>query len=107
MPGRGASTRPLPSGRDDSPDSRQRYRYFVEFRRDFVQVSQAKKVISSAMAIEKEFTHLSADGPPSDGDGWIAQHLNAQGASDDASKFTAANGRKPPMTGRRLHRFVA
>jgi creatinine amidohydrolase len=77
----------------------------LEFRRDLVQMSKANNVISSALAIEKEFTHLSADSPH--GDGWIAQHLNADGASGDASKSTAANGRKPPMTGRRIHRFVA
>jgi creatinine amidohydrolase len=76
----------------------------LEFRRDLVHMSKAKNVISSAMAIAKEFTHLSTDGPH--GDGPIAQHLDAAGASGDAAKSTAANARKPPMTGRRLHRLL-
>jgi creatinine amidohydrolase len=64
----------------------------LQFRPDLVRMVDAKNFVSSAIAMEKEFTHLSADGKH--GFGWIAQDLNAEGAVGDASKATADKGRK-------------
>ncbi|HEY2526450.1 MAG TPA: creatininase family protein [Xanthobacteraceae bacterium] len=64
----------------------------LEFRPDLVKISEAKNFVSSAIAMETEFTHLSADG--AHGYGWIAQDLNAEGAIGDASKATATKGQK-------------
>ncbi len=64
----------------------------LEFRPDLVRMAQAKNFVSSAIAVEQEFTHLSADGAHAFG--WIAQDLNPEGAVGDASKATAAKGRK-------------
>lgn len=63
----------------------------LEFRPDLVSMADAKNFISSAIAMEQEFTHLSADGTHAFG--WIAQDLNAEGAVGDASKATAEKGR--------------
>jgi creatinine amidohydrolase len=65
----------------------------LKFRRDLVEMSKAKNFVASAMAIEKEFTHLSANGPH--GHGWIAPHLNARGAGGDASKAAAVDEKWP------------
>ena len=64
----------------------------LEFRPDLVRMADAKNFISSAIAMEKEFKKLSADGTHAFG--WIAQDLNAEGAVGDASKATAAKGKK-------------
>jgi creatinine amidohydrolase len=64
----------------------------LEFRPDLVSMSEAKNFVSAAVAIENEFTHLSADGAHAFG--WIAQDLNAEGAVGDASKAAAAKGQK-------------
>jgi len=64
----------------------------LQFRPDLVHMADAKNFVSSAIAIEKEFKKLSADGTHAFG--WIAQDLNADGAVGDASKATAAKGQK-------------
>jgi len=64
----------------------------LSFRQDLVHMSEARNFVSSAIAIEKEFSHLSADGTHAFG--WIAQDLNHEGAVGDASKATADKGRK-------------
>jgi creatinine amidohydrolase len=64
----------------------------LEFRPDLVRMADAKNFVSSAIAMEKEFRKLSADGAHAFG--WIAQDLNAEGAVGDASKATAAKGKK-------------
>jgi len=64
----------------------------LEFRPDLVRMADAKNFVSSAIAMEKEFKKLSADGTHAFG--WIAQDLNAEGAVGDASKATAAKGKK-------------
>jgi creatinine amidohydrolase len=55
-------------------------------------MADARNFVSSAIAMEKEFKKLSADGTHAFG--WIAQDLNAEGAVGDASKATAAKGKK-------------
>lgn len=62
----------------------------LEFRPDLVRMTDAKNFVSSAIAMEKEFIHLSADGAHAFG--WIAQDLCAEGAVGDASKATARKG---------------
>lgn len=62
----------------------------LAFRPDLVNMAKAANFVSSAVAMEQEFTHLTADG--SHAFGWIAQDLNAAGAVGDASKATAAKG---------------
>ena len=64
----------------------------LAFRPDLVSMAEAKNFVSSAIAMENEFTHLSADGRHAYG--WIAQDLNAEGAVGDASKATAGKGRR-------------
>jgi len=64
----------------------------LEFRPDLVRMSDAKNFVSSAIAMEKEFKKLSADGTHAFG--WIAQDLHAEGAVGDASNATAAKGNK-------------
>ena len=78
----------------------------LEFRPDLVSMADAKNFVSSAIAMEKEFKNLSADGTHAFG--WIAQDLNVEGAVGDASKATAAKGTKNRRTsGRGIHRPVA
>jgi creatinine amidohydrolase len=57
-----------------------------------VSMDQAKNFVSSAIAMEKEFAYLGVVGTHAFG--WIAQDLNAEGAVGDASKATAAKGKK-------------
>lgn len=64
----------------------------LDFRPDLVRKDKARNFVSSALAMEQEFTHLSADGVHAFG--WIAQDLNAEGAVGDASKAAAAKGRQ-------------
>jgi creatinine amidohydrolase len=64
----------------------------LNFRPDLVNMAEAKNFVSSAIAMEKEFTHLTPDG--AHGFGWIAQDLNAEGAVGDAGKATAEKGKK-------------
>jgi creatinine amidohydrolase len=64
----------------------------LEFRPELVRMAAAKNFVSSAIAMEQEFTHLSADGVHAFG--WIAQDLNAEGAVGDATKATAEKGRR-------------
>lgn len=64
----------------------------LEFRPDLVRMAEAKNFVSSAIAMEKEFKQLSADGKHAFG--WIAQDLNVEGAVGDASKATAAKGKR-------------
>jgi creatinine amidohydrolase len=62
------------------------------FRPELVKMDKAKNFVSSAVAMEKEFTHLGPTG--SHAFGWIAQDLNAEGGVGDASKGTAEKGLK-------------
>jgi len=62
----------------------------LSFRRELVNMDMAKNFVSSAIAMEKEFSHLGPTGPQAFG--WIAQDLNAEGAVGDASKATAGKG---------------
>jgi creatinine amidohydrolase len=64
----------------------------LEFRPDLVNMSSAKNFVSSAIAMEKEFKHLSPTGAHTFG--WIAQDLNVEGAVGNASNATADKGRK-------------
>lgn len=64
----------------------------LHFRPDLVRMAKAKNFVSSAIAMENEFTHLRPTGPH--GFGWIAQDLNPDGAVGDASIATAEKGRQ-------------
>jgi creatinine amidohydrolase len=64
----------------------------LSFRPDLVSMDKAKNFVSSAIAMEQEFTHLGPTG--SHAFGWIAQDLNAEGAVGDASKATAEKGKQ-------------
>ena len=63
----------------------------LDFRQDLVRMDKAKNFVSTAVAMEKEFRHLSPTGTHSFG--WIAQDLNPDGAVGDASIGTAEKGR--------------
>lgn len=62
------------------------------FRQDLVSMNKATNFISSAIAMEHEFTHLGPTGTHAFG--WIAQDLNGEGAVGDATKATVEKGRK-------------
>jgi creatinine amidohydrolase len=64
----------------------------LHFRPDLVRMDKARNFVSSAIAIEQEFTHLRANGPHAFG--WIAQDLNADGPVGNATVATAEKGRK-------------
>lgn len=64
----------------------------LSFRQDLVHMAEAKNFVSSAIAMEKEFSHLAPAGTHAFG--WIAQDLNAEGAVGDAAKATAEKGRR-------------
>ncbi len=64
----------------------------LHFRPDLVTMGAAKNFVSSAIAIETEFEHLSPDGTHAFG--WIAQDLNPEGAVGDAAKASADKGRR-------------
>jgi creatinine amidohydrolase len=64
----------------------------LSFRRETVKMDKAKNFVSSAIAMEKEFTHLGPTG--SHAFGWIAQDLNTEGGVGDASKGTPEKGLK-------------
>jgi creatinine amidohydrolase len=64
----------------------------LSFRPDLVHMDEARNFVSSALAMEKEFTHLGPTGTHAFG--WIAQDLNPDGAVGDAAKGTAEKGRK-------------
>jgi creatinine amidohydrolase/Fe(II)-dependent formamide hydrolase-like protein len=82
-----------------SPESRQRYRdlLMLKFRRDLVEWSKAKNFVSSAMARERS----SRVFPPMVRTVMAGSH----GRGGDASKTTAANGRK--TADRQVGRFIA
>lgn len=63
----------------------------LHFRPDLVRMAKAKNFVSSAIAMEQEFTHLRPGGLH--GFGWIAQDLNPDGAVGDASIATAEKGK--------------
>jgi len=63
----------------------------LSFRDGLVHMDEAENFVSSAIAIEQEFTHLSPTGTHAFG--WIAQDLNPHGAVGDAAKATADKGR--------------
>jgi creatinine amidohydrolase len=62
----------------------------LHLRPDLVRMDKAQNFVSSALAIEREFTFLRPVGPH--GFGWIAQDLNAHGAVGNASIATASKG---------------
>lgn len=62
----------------------------LQFRHDLVRMDKAKNFVSSAIAIEKEFTYLTPAGTHAFG--WIAQDLNTDGAVGNASLATAEKG---------------
>jgi creatinine amidohydrolase len=63
----------------------------LSFCRELVSMDKARNFISTAIAMEKEFSYLGATG--SHAFGWIAQDLNAEGAVGDASKATVERGK--------------
>ena len=64
----------------------------LAFRPDLVRMTKAKNFVSSAIAIETEFTHLSPAGTHAFG--WIAQDLNVDGAVGNAALATAEKGER-------------
>lgn len=64
----------------------------LHFRPDLVRMAKAKNFVSSAIAMEREFTYLRPTGLH--GFGWIAQDLNPDGAVGDASIATAERGKQ-------------
>jgi creatinine amidohydrolase len=64
----------------------------LSFRRDLVGMDKAKNFVSTAIAMEQEFSYLGPTG--SHAFGWIAQDLNTEGAVGDASKATVERGEK-------------
>ena len=75
----------------------------LAFRRDLVRMEEAKNFVSSAIAMEREFAHLSPDGTHAFG--WIAQDLNSDGAVGDARKATAEKGKETAE--RQVDGFIA
>jgi creatinine amidohydrolase len=61
------------------------------FRPELVSMDNATNFVSTAVAMESEFTHLGPTGTHAFG--WIAQDLNPEGAVGDAAKATAEKGR--------------
>jgi creatinine amidohydrolase len=62
----------------------------LAFRRDLVHMDKARDFVSAAVAMEQEFSHLSAAGTHAFG--WIAQDLNADGAVGNAALASAEKG---------------
>jgi creatinine amidohydrolase len=62
----------------------------LDFRKDLVRMDKTKNFVSSAVAMEKEFRHLTPAGTHSFG--WIAQDLNPDGAVGNAAIATAEKG---------------
>lgn len=99
----------LPSGMYDAVEGRHGIHagdietsLMLSFRRDLVSMDRAKNFMSSAIAMEKEFTHLGPTG--SHAFGWIAQDLNADGAVGDAGKATAEKGKRTAE--HQIERFI-
>jgi creatinine amidohydrolase len=63
----------------------------LHFRPDLVRQEKAQNFVSSAQAMETEFTYLRPTGLQAFG--WIAPDLNPQGAVGDASLASAEKGR--------------
>jgi creatinine amidohydrolase len=63
----------------------------LAFRCDLVSMDKARNFVSSAIAMETEFSRLGPTG--SHAFGWIAQDLNVEGAVGDASRATADKGK--------------
>ncbi len=89
----------LPAGMYDAIESRHGIHagdietsLMLSFRDRLVHMSEARNFVSSAIAIEQEFSHLGPTGPHAFG--WIVQDLNPDGAVGDAGKATADKGRK-------------
>ena len=87
----------LPEGMYDSVESKHGIHagdietsLMLDFRKDLVRMDKAKNFVSSAVAMEKEFKHLTPAGTHSFG--WIAQDLNPDGAVGNASIATAEKG---------------
>jgi creatinine amidohydrolase len=64
----------------------------LSFHHGLVHMDAARNFVSSAIAMEQEFSHLGPTGPHAFG--WIAQDLNPDGAVGDASRATADKGRR-------------
>jgi creatinine amidohydrolase len=64
----------------------------LAFRQNLVHMDAARNFVSSAIAIEQEFSRLSPTGAHPFA--WIAQDLNPDGAVGDASRATADKGHK-------------
>jgi creatinine amidohydrolase len=62
----------------------------LDFRRDLVRMDKAKNFVSSAIAMEKEFKHLSSSGTHAFG--WMAQDLNPDGPTGNAAIATVEKG---------------
>jgi creatinine amidohydrolase len=89
----------LPDGQYDAVEARHGIHagdietsLMLSFRGDLVHTGEAKNFISSAIAMEQEFTHLGPAGTHAFG--WIAQDLNPDGAVGDARQATADKGKK-------------
>jgi creatinine amidohydrolase len=89
----------LPNGLYDSVEARHGIHagdietsLMLSFRPDLVSMDNAKNFVSSAIAMEKEFSYLGPTGTHAFG--WIAQDLNTEGAVGDARKGTAEKGIK-------------
>jgi creatinine amidohydrolase len=88
----------LPNGMYDTTEARHGIHagdietsLMLSFRRDLVAMDKAKNFVSSAIAMEKEFSHLGPTGAHAFG--WIAQDLNPEGAVGDAGKAAAEKGK--------------
>ena len=88
----------LPEGMYDAVESRYGIHagdietsLMLSFRNELVNLDKAKNFVSSAIAMEKEFSRLSPIG--NHAFGWIAQDLNIEGAVGDAGKATAEKGK--------------
>ncbi len=64
----------------------------LAFRPELVRMDKAKNFVSAAVAIEKEFTHLTPTGTHAFA--WIAQDLNPDGAVGNAALATAEKGER-------------
>jgi creatinine amidohydrolase len=64
----------------------------LAFRPDLVRMNKATNFVSSAIAMETEFTHLSPAGTHAFG--WVAQDLNVDGAVGNAALASADKGER-------------
>jgi creatinine amidohydrolase len=67
----------------------------LAFRPDLVRMNKATNFVSSAIAMETEFTHLSPAGTHAFG--WVAQDLNIDGVVGNAALASAEKGERTAM----------